>query len=1524
MLNRCPIHAANGAGSTARSLHQRFLRKLLLALLLVVWLSGESHAAESAPLELRQGDRIAILGNGLADRMQHDGWLETYLQARFPEKELVVRHLGFTGDELTIRMRSAGFGSPEDWLKRTEASVVFAFFGYNESFRDEAGLGQFKKDLVEFVKKTRAPDDDGKSTRRVVLFSPIGYEDLGDRLLPSGEELNRRLLTFTRAMNEVATELQVPFVNLYQPSLESYAASNAPLTINGVHLNEAGNREIASIAGRGLFGEVDANDAYLQQLRAAVLDKNFHWFQRYRTTDGYAIFGGRRGTGGSQWTPTNEPVMKREMEVLDVMTANRDQKIWAAAQSKGFTVDDSNTPPLIPVATNVPGPLGDGSYPFLSGEAAIEKMTLADGMAVNLFASEEQFPELQNPVQAAVDAKGRLWVAAWPSYPHWNPKDEMNDKLLILEDTDGDGKADNCKVFADGLHNPTGFEFYDGGVYVAQIPDIWFFKDTDGDDVADVKKRVVGGIDSADTHHSINSFVLGPGGGLHFQEGLFHRTQVETPHGPPVRVADAGVFRYDPRSQEFQAYANYRFMNPHGHVFNYWGDDVVHDGTSAEPFFGPAISGRTNYPAKHRGAPNIYERHTRPCAATMILSSKQFPERNRDTLLVCNVIGEQGVLQYRLEENGAGLEGIEIEPLVMSSDRNFRPVDLEVGNDGAIYLLDWQNPIIGHLQHNLRDANRDHRHGRIYRIRSKDRPLVPSPPIAEQPLDQLFELLKHRDNGIRYRAKIELSRYPAETVKSACDTWISTLDPQSADYEHHLLEALWVHQHHHIVNEPLLRTLLGSTDHRVRAAAAGVLRAWRENITEVTPLIEALVRDQHPRVRLSGALICSDIDSVHAAEMALELARMPRDKFLDYVLLETTRTLSPLWKQALAEGQPFCDDNKTAVTYLLRSSSPQELLNLPPQPHLLEGIVTFGESSPDERLASLQKLAELRQQNAAQVLLDFIQQADEKEHSHLPKLVRLLAQLDVESLRSAEEELVRLATAGNRSVTRQGALSSIVRIDASPERAWAMASKGSRGLVDVLRSVKRIPEAETRTQFYDPVRGAMRNAKTVAGSQTSAEDSAKIEAAAVAALAHIPGNEPQKLEDMIGLLELDRCRGEALAVIRTIPENQWQLPLAERLVAAALKHLATVAPSDRTTGIPDEEMKLTREFAGKLPESQRGKALATLESFSITVLELRTVPHRMAYDKQKMTVQAGSTVQLVFKNDDNMPHNFVLTRPGKMAEIGQIAEAGATQPDMIARQYVPKSRKVLLSSRLLQTQEEQVLDFQAPKLPGIYPFVCTYPGHWRRMFGALYVVEDVDAFEADPETYLALHSIKVRDDYLKFNRPLRKWTFEDLNPALDRLTADRNFDRGAALFQVASCAACHAANKTQSRFAPDLTKLDVKLKPADILREILEPSKTINEKYQTSQFWLDTGKAVSGLVTEENGKEVMLIQDPLASCTPVVIEKEAIEDREKSQISLMPVGLLDRFTEEEILELCAYVVARGDREASVYQQPGAP
>jgi glucose/arabinose dehydrogenase len=848
--------------------------------------------ATAQPLTLHPGDHISLLGNGLAEGFQRDGWLETQFQAAFPELHLSFRNLGFAGDELSLRMRCENFGSPDDWLTRTKTDVVFAFFGYNESFAGPAGIEQFKQDLAKFITDTRAQSFHGTNIPQVVVFSPIAQENRHDPNLPDGTANNANLKIYSEAIAEVAAKNGAIFGNLFKPSLELYSKASKPLTTDGIHLNETGDRLISEAILR-LVPAVNRsrlNAAKLEKLRATVMNKDFYWFNRYRTVDGYNVYGGRSQMKYVDQV-SNWDVLQREMQVLDVMTANRDPQIWAAAQGKDFSIDDGNTPPFLSVKSNKPGPGPNGEYDFIDPEAAIAHMKVGAGMRVNLFASEKEYPDLAKPVQMAWDTQGRLWVAVWPSYPHWKPKDEMNDKLLVLEDTNGDGKADKCTVFADHLHCPTGFEFYNGGVLVAQAPDIIFLKNSSGRGKADLREIVLSGIGSADTHHTANSFVLDPGGALYFQEGVFHTTQAETPYGPPVRNANAGVYRFEPRTHKFEVYVAYDFANPHGHVFDRWGEDFVMDGTGAEPYIGACFSGHTDFPNRHKRAPKLYEQRTRPCPGMEILSSSQFPEDMQGNLLVANVIGFLGILQYKITDKDSGFIGAETEPLVQSDDPNFRPVDLKIGPDGAIYFLEWQNPIIGHLQHHLRDPSRDHTHGRIYRITHNGGASPPASAIAGQPIPKLLDLLHAPEDRVRSRAKIELGARNTKKVIAALDQWVARLDAKDPNHEHDLLEALWVYQYHNVVNEPLLKKMLRSPEFHARAAATRLLCYWRDRLADPLGLLKVQAADDHPRVRLEAVRACSFFTTPQAAEVALEIMNYPMDDYLKYTLDETMNTL---------------------------------------------------------------------------------------------------------------------------------------------------------------------------------------------------------------------------------------------------------------------------------------------------------------------------------------------------------------------------------------------------------------------------------------------------------------------------------------------------------------------------------------------------------------------------------------------------------------------------------------------------------
>jgi glucose/arabinose dehydrogenase len=904
---------------------------------LLVVLSGFAQAAD---FELKKGDHVCIVGGTVAERMQHYGSLETLIHARYPESELVFRNLGYSGDEVDgfrnkdKRMRSKDFGTFDQWLAgsapcpqpdklsprdkdkvrenrfeltNTKADVIFAFFGYNESFAGEAGLGAFKANVAAFIDHIAAQTYNGKSAPRLVLFSPTGQEHIQDDNLPSKElvaEHNKALRMYSDAMAEVAKSKSVPFVDILS-SLQGDRAVGRSLTINGVHQNLQGDMAIAAACEKGLFGSTKKN-ATPESLRKAVNDKNFYWFNRYRVTDGFSTYGERaflkfsEGPGGYGDGLSNYSVGQRELDILDVKTSNRDQVVWAIAQGKTAQADDSNIPALIPVISNKPGPLEGGKHEFLSGEQSISTMTVHKNMKVELFAEESKFPELVNPVQMAFDTKGRLWVAVWPTYPHWKPTEPMADKLIILEDTNGDGKADVCKTFAGDIHNPTGFEFWNGGVLVAQGPDLLFLKDTNGDDKYDVKERMVHGLDTADTHHTSNSFALDAGGAVYFQEGTFHQTQVETPWGAPRRVSNGAVFRFEPRTQKFDVYVSHGFANPHGHAFERWGQDFVFDGTGAQPYHALLFSGDLDYPNKHASPPQVYKQRTRPCAGVEVLSSSHFPEEHRGNLLVLNVIGFQGILQYKLEEKGSSFGATEVEPIVFSSDPNFRPADIEVAPDGSIYFTDWHNPIIGHMQHNLRDPSRDQDHGRVFRVRYEGRDLLKPAPIAGQPINDLLGLLKSKDDRVRHLARIELSGRTSAHVIAAAKTWVSALDKADPDYEHHLMEALWLHQSHNVVNEELLRQMLRAKEPDARMAATRVLVYWRDRVAKPLELLQVQVNDESSRVRLQaiwGLSYFSGVDAEKASEIAVESLVYDQDEFIKHTLNETNKTLDRRVKQ---------------------------------------------------------------------------------------------------------------------------------------------------------------------------------------------------------------------------------------------------------------------------------------------------------------------------------------------------------------------------------------------------------------------------------------------------------------------------------------------------------------------------------------------------------------------------------------------------------------------------------------------------
>jgi len=816
------------------------------------------------PFTFQKKDQIAIIGNGLADRMQHDGWTETFLQLANPDKELAFRNLSLTGDRIDRYPRSKGFTEMNDYLRHVEADVIFAFFGYNESFEGAKGIADFEKRLEAMIDRYRGIKSNGESFARIVLFSPIAHEDLGDPNLSNGKANNRRLALYTASMQKVAGNEGVAFVDLFSPTKELYASEEEPLTINGVHLNEFGNRKVGEIIAKALSGSVSADEEKLSATREAVLEKNWHWHNRYRAVDGNDIWGGR-STLRFVNDQTNAEVLQHELTMLDVMTANRDPRVWAKAKGSDWKVDDSNVPDPVPVISNVGGgsrssnAQKEGNLKYISGEAGIEQMTVPEGFEVNLFADEEMFPELVNPVQMQVDGKGRLWVAAWATYPKWEPLKEMNDALLILPDDDGDGVADRVVEFA-RVHNPLGFEFWNGGVIVTSQPDILFLKDTDGDDVADVRYVLFQGTGSSDTHHAANNLIMGPDGGIYWQSGVFLQHNHEHPWGPSLESGASGMYRFDPRRYTIAFHAN-NSPNPHGTAFDDWGYHYANDGTGGRSY---QVRPEGNGFKMHQ----LLVKEVRPVAADAIVASDNFPEEMQGNFLVCNTIGFLGLKQYQLHRDGYKLEenkngktsirefklgevwGTPTDEMLSSTDKNFRPTDAIFGADGALYVADWHNVIIGHMQHNIRDPNRDKKHGRVYRITYSGRPLQKPVAIDGEPVVALLENLKHPVVNVRHRTRVELSERDVDEVIPAAKKWVANLDEKKKEDVRPLLEALWLHQKFNVRDRELLDRVLSSVEPHAVVAAKTVQHHW-DNADPIKNVVTSPIEQEVEKIEVN-------------------------------------------------------------------------------------------------------------------------------------------------------------------------------------------------------------------------------------------------------------------------------------------------------------------------------------------------------------------------------------------------------------------------------------------------------------------------------------------------------------------------------------------------------------------------------------------------------------------------------------------------------------------------------------------------
>ncbi|MEO6742656.1 MAG: PVC-type heme-binding CxxCH protein [Chthoniobacteraceae bacterium] len=571
--------------------------------------------------------------------------------------------------------------------------------------------------------------------------------------------------------------------------------------------------------------------------------------------------------------------------------------------------------------------------------AELASFKLPEGFEANLFASEKD--GVVKPIQIRWDARGRLWVLGSTTYPQLKPGEEPHDKIVILEDTKHAGRADKTTVFAEGLMIPTGLELGDGGAYVGEGTKLLFLKDTDGDDRADEKRVVLRGFGTGDNHQNINSFRWSPGGELFFSQGLHGFARVETPYGI-VGNDEAGLWRLRPRELRLDPFygGSGDPQNPWGFAWTEWGMPLVVAGNNGGISFplpemvrGRKIGTRQNIWVNAR---------SRKSSGPEIIHSAHFPPEWQGVMLSGGYINN-AVWALKIEDDGAGFRITDLPPFVTSTHGSFRPVDAKLGPDGALYLCDWYNPIIGHYQASFRHPDRDKAHGRIWRITYKGRPLNTPPQIAGASIASLLENLKSTDEWTLCQTKRELGARPTAEVVAVLQKWIVPLPGRDLATEHALYEALGVFEWHEAPEPALLARLLSAAEPGARAYAAGVAARWAERLStgpDALALLTPLVADENPRVRLAAVVALANIPRVESLPLALRVIERGADSFTELALKQAVFALKPHWLPALKAGHLGIEDKPALVAFLAKADATEDSLGA------LRGLLFKGQPQP--------------------------------------------------------------------------------------------------------------------------------------------------------------------------------------------------------------------------------------------------------------------------------------------------------------------------------------------------------------------------------------------------------------------------------------------------------------------------------------------------------------------------------------------------------------------------------------------------
>jgi putative heme-binding domain-containing protein len=597
----------------------------------------------------------------------------------------------------------------------------------------------------------------------------------------------------------------------------------------------------------------------------------------------------------------------------------------------------------------------------------------------------------------------------------------------------------------------------------------------------------------------------------------------------------------------------------------------------------------------------------------------------------------------------------------------------------------------------------------------------------------------------------------------------------------------------------------------------------------------------------------------------------------------------------------FLPQNPKAAAYVLGRLSNDQLIKAPRGEFVYTALLERAGVASKYRSEALAGLASLKHTDQTTELLRGLTELDQKGEEStnvLQDLGAILLQSPSAELAAKTPTLKQMASESQLHLTRQIAWAARVIAESAAAPSWQAAASNPDQLLDLLSAIPLLPRPELRELFYAPIQELMR--PNAARPQTEA---------AVLALVSMAAHHAEAFTAAANRIHGGEETPVLVTALSQIPPEKWPKTDLAGLAQTILQYLKQSPAENRGSTEFSATLQFASDLASRLPPDEAKSMVKILHTLGPTIVSLRAVYEQMRFDREQMVVETGKPVIITLQNDDAMPHNLAILRPGALKEIGTAAEKMPAVPDSEGRLYVPDSPNVLHATRLVAPGQKLQLSFNAPDQPDDYPYVCTFPGHWLRMSGILKVVPDL-------EVYLAAHPVSEQPK-------LTEWKLSDFAAELAGAEQGRNLPTGKELFTKLACIQCHRLGSEGYAYGPELTDVFKRYKNdrAQVLQQILEPSLQVDPKFRNIRFDLTDGDSAVGIILKEDDQTVKIQTGPADSLTQV-LQKSQIKSRREQASSPMPVGLLNALSKPQVFDLLGYLENGGQIPAEHHHHAG--